>query len=78
MKKLFRRNETVVTCKKCGQKTEIGYNYLQTESYEKFTKEMKTESLCAKCLIKKKIDTMIEYDPVLIETAKNMIGVGVI
>ena len=78
MKKLFRRNETVITCKSCGQKTEIGYNHLQTESYEKFTEEMKNESLCAKCLMRKKIDAMIDHDPVLIETAKNMIGVGVI
>jgi len=78
LKKLFRSNDSEVVCKSCGQKTEIGYNYLQTESYEKFTEEMKNESLCAKCLMRKKIDTMIDHDPVLIETAKNMIGVGVI
>lgn len=78
MKKLFRRNDSVITCKKCRQKTEIGYNFLQTESYEVFTDEMKKESLCPKCLMRRKIDAMVEYDPVLIETAKNMIGVGVI
>ena len=78
MKKLFRRNDSVITCKKCGQKTEIGYNFLQTESYEAFTEEMKKESLCPKCLMMRKIDAMVEYDSVLIETAKNMIGVGVI
>lgn len=78
MKKLFRRNDSVITCKKCGQKTEIGYNFLQTESYKAFTEEMKKESLCPKCLMRHKIDAMIEFDAVLIETAKNMIGVGVI
>ena len=78
MKKLFRRNDSVITCKKCGQKTEIGYNFLQTESYEAFTEEMKKESLCPKCLMRRKIDAMIDCDSVLIETAKNMIGVGVI
>lgn len=76
--KLFRSKDSEIKCKKCGQEIEIGYNILQTEVFESFVKEVQEEELCPKCLMKKRIDDMVEYDPILIETAKNMIGVGVI
>ena len=78
MKKLFRSKDSKIKCIRCGAVKEIGYNYQQSESYSKLVEGMKETGLCPKCLVRSKIDGMIDYDPVLIETAKNMIAVGVL
>jgi hypothetical protein len=76
--KLYRENDCSFTCKCCGRETTIGFNILQEQSFEKFKDECVEQSTCGKCLVRNRINVMTDYDPVLLETAKNMICVGVI
>lgn len=75
-KKMFRKSDSVVNCKKCGSEVEIGFSILQEETYEKIVKEMKQFRLCPKCLVKHRLEEMIDLDKILIETAVSMIALG--
>lgn len=76
--KLYRENDCSFICRSCGKETVIGFNILQEKSFEKFKDECIQSSTCGKCLVRNRIDDMVNYDPVLIETAKNMIAAGAI
>lgn len=74
--KLYREKDVVINCKNCKAEVSIGYNILQEQSFEKFKDECIQESLCPKCLVRHRIDTMVEDDKVLLDSAINMIALG--
>lgn len=76
--KLYREEDVKFICSSCGKETSIGFNILQEESFSRFKDECVKASTCGKCLVRNRINVMTDYDPVLLETAKNMICVGVI
>lgn len=76
--KMYRTEEDVVKCKKCGIITAIGYNILQEEEFEVFKEECISKSLCPNCLKKQRIDSIVNCDEVLLKTVENMLAVGVI
>lgn len=77
MLKMFRKKDAEVKCKTCGKEVCIGYNVKQQQSFERFRDEMIEKSQCPRCLINSRLDNMIDYDKVLVETAVNMIKLGV-
>jgi hypothetical protein len=76
--KLYREKDVIVNCKECKAEVSIGFNILQEEAFEKFKDEAIKESLCPKCLMRHRINSVVDYDSILLETARNMIAVGVI
>lgn len=76
--KMYREEDDVVICKTCGIITAVGFNILQENEFEAFKSECIENCLCPQCLKKSRINAVINNDSVLIDTAKNMIAVGVI